>query len=316
MNAPLTDASRCFQPFYDVIDGVVCLPADATAADIRAQAGPHQQRFPLLLDDAAPLREQLAAATFAPASSRFGPFCDNVLGMNWRLPNGHVVRIGERVVKTTTGYDLFRFLLHSGDRFGSPVDYVLRLRPDCAVSGLLHLTGDAVALQRAIPELLQSSWMLWYDSIDLLAAGASRQLRIAVNCPADEWPLFENFLKTFATTHTLRLQSERDVPAPTDGCPDLVFKTAPEQLLALVDEVSRTPEARCVAFCYCGVLHVFLPAAAPHVTAVRVQALVSQHAERLHAIGGDWHSRHLPPLKPSATEAAWIATLEQESQRS
>lgn len=316
MNAPPAADPRCFEPFLDPIDGVLCLPADATAADIRAQAGPHSLRFPLLLDEQAPLCVQVAASGFAPASSRFGPYCDNILGVNWKLPGGRVVRIGERVVKTTTGYDLFRFLLHSGNRFGSPVDYVLRLRPDCEVSGLFQLTGDAASLQRAVPLLLQTSWMLWFDSIDLLATGTARKLRIAVNCPAAEWSLFEGFLKSFAVTHNLQFHAARNAPAPTDGCPDLVFKTSPEHLLALVDDVSRTPEVRCVALCYSGVLHVYLPDGPPQVTAVRARALVAHHADRLHALGGDWHSRHLPPLTPSATEAAWIATLEQKSKLS
>jgi len=52
------------------------------------------------------------------------------MGMNWRLPDGRIVRVGERVVKTTTGYDWFRFLLHTSHRFGHATDYASRLQPE------------------------------------------------------------------------------------------------------------------------------------------------------------------------------------------
>ena len=98
-----TTGSRCFAPFLDPIDGVLCLPATATAADIQSQARAYKLRFPLLIDLHATLREQVDATGYAPASSRFGPYCDNIVGMNWKLPGGRLVRVGERVVKTTTG---------------------------------------------------------------------------------------------------------------------------------------------------------------------------------------------------------------------
>ena len=92
------------------------MPAESSAADIRARIGKHPLRFPLILDLHATLEEQVAASGFAPASSRFGPYCDNIMGMNWQLPAGRIVRIGERVVKSTTGYDWFRFLLPGDGR--------------------------------------------------------------------------------------------------------------------------------------------------------------------------------------------------------
>ena len=104
-----------------------------------------------IIDDDASLRVALVglvrshgyrASGFASASSRFGPYCDNIMGMNWKLRDGHVVRIGERVVKSTTGYDLLRFLLNSDGRFGEPVDFVLRLRPDCGTSGVFTLRPE------------------------------------------------------------------------------------------------------------------------------------------------------------------------------
>ena len=66
-----------------------------------------------------------------------------------------------------------------------------------------------------------------------------------------------------------------------------------------------------MALCYNGVLHGYLNDSADK--ADRMAALVRDKAGELHAVGGDWHSRHLPALTPSALEAGWISILEQES---
>ena len=307
--------SRCFTPFLDAIDGVVCLSAEATAAEIQDLAAPHHLRFPLLIDSSATLREQVNATGFAPASSRFGPFCDNIVGMNWKLPSGHLVRVGERVVKTTTGYDLFRFLLGSGDRFGQPIDYVLRLRPDCGITSVHHLSGTTRTIVAAIPKLLSNCWMHWLDSIDFLADGTDEtcQLRIVVNGPAAESPLVEAFLTGFAGSFGLTRESQHDIPAPTDGCPDFVFKTSPETVVTLASRIANISGIHCVALCYNGVLHGYVPDDLNKLD--RITQLVREHEDTLVAVGGDWHSRHLPAEKPSAREATWISLLEQETNR-
>ena len=83
---------RLFPHFSDAIDGVICVPADIRPAELRGHTAPLGLRFPLLLDDEAVLAAQVDASTHAPASARFGRFCDNVTGMNWRLPSGELVQ--------------------------------------------------------------------------------------------------------------------------------------------------------------------------------------------------------------------------------
>jgi len=304
--------ARCFTPFLDEIDGITCVSANATAADITALATPHRMRFPLIIDSQASLKDQVEATGFAPASSRFGPYCDNIVGMNWKLPSGRVVRIGERVAKTTTGYDLFRFLLLSGRRFGEPVDYVLRLRPDCGVTSVHWLNCPKSALKTTVGSLLKNCWMHWFDSIDVLIDPTSQthQVRIAVNCPEDEYPLVARFLSSFAEQQNLTYTTDYAVAPPTDGCPDFVFKSTPEHLLLLATDVVGLGRCRCVALCYSGVLHGYLDNAPNKLDAI--YHLVSTFADRLHAVGGDWHSRHLPPSPPSAPESDWVAIFEQQ----
>jgi len=305
--APAPSTNRAFVPFIDEIDGTLCLPASATAADIRGRIGAHPLRFPLILDPAATLEQQIMASGFAPTSSRFGPYCDNIMGMNWRVPDGHIVRVGERVVKTTTGYDWFRFLLHSGRRFGQPTEYVIRLRPDCGPTGIFVMEGAAESVRQAAPLLLKDCWMHWFDAVDVIEQAGTCTLRITVHCPPAEWCIFENHLSAFAATQHLQFNVLRDT-VPADGCPDLVLKTSPEHVLALAASLARTDGVRCVALCYNGLVHAYLPESVEQPA--RTHELARPHIDALHAIGGDWHSRHLPQPMPSAMEAAWIHTLE------
>ena len=301
-------AERLFTPFLDAVDGTLCLPASATAADIHAQAAEHRLRFPLVLDADATLREQVASATHAPASCRFGPYCDNILGMNWRLPSGRVARFGERVVKTTTGYDWLRFLLHTGQRFGEPVDYVLRLRPDCGFHLDARFDGDIAALRDCVSRLLHSGWMHWWDAVDFIAEGAAVAVRVSIHCPPDEARFFAEQLTNIATVAHSRLTLQNDAPLSFDGLPDVVIKTTPDRAIGLAGELARDA-ARCEALVYNGVVHVHLGAGED--LAERAHTLIQPHLGELHALGGDWHSRWLPATPPTVTESRWIETLEQ-----
>lgn len=301
-------AERLFTPFIDAVDGTLCLPASATAADIHAQSAAHRLRFPLILDADATLREQVAAATHAPASCRFGPYCDNILGINWRLPGGRIARIGERVVKTTTGYDWLRFLLHSGRRFGEPVDYVLRLRPDCSFNLDARFDGDIAALRGCVKGLLHSGWMHWWDAVDFIAEGTAASVRVAIHCPPNEARIFAEQLARLAAEAHAQLTLRENAPPPCYGLPDVVIKTAPDRAIGLASELARDA-ARCEALVYNGVVHVHLGAGKD--LAERAHTLMQPLLGELHAPGGDWHSRWLPETPPTVTESRWIETLEQ-----
>ncbi|MFO0906564.1 MAG: FAD-linked oxidase C-terminal domain-containing protein [Pirellulales bacterium] len=308
-----TDA-RLFTPFLDEIDGVACVPAAAKAADLRSAIGDHPLRYPLLLDADASLREHVLATGYASASSRFGPYCDNILGMNWRLPSGRVVRFGERVVKTTTGYDLFRFVLGGGSRWGEPLDYVVRLRPNCGPTNVYRLRGSLESVERAAGALLKNCWMHWFDSLDVLQAAREStrpELRLVINGPANEANVADGYVKSLAAAHRLTCDAELDRPAPLDGLPDLMLKTTPDRAIAIGAEVARDHAVRTTTLCYPGVVHVYCELG--EASAERLRPIVARYATRLHESGGDWHSRHLPPNVPAEREARWISILEQET---
>ena len=305
---PLMQHERLFVPFLDEVDGTLCLPANATASDIHSQACAHRLRFPLLVDETKSLREQIAATTHAPASCRFGPYCDNILGMNWRLPSGRIARIGERVVKTTTGYDWLRFLLHSGSRYGEPVDYVLRLRPDCGFTAIARFDGGTKALRSCVSKLLHSGWMHWWDAVDYITEGRASFVRVMIHCVPEEAYIFAKQLEHIAASTSTQLTLQNNVSLPLDGLPDLVIKTTPDRAIGLAAELAHAAR-RCVALCYSGVVHVYMNESDDLTE--RTQALVHPYTAELHSIGGDWHSRWLPATPPTITESAWLNTLEE-----
>ncbi len=303
---------RLFTPLLDKVDGIICVPVTTTAEKLRQQIEPHGLRFPLITDNTASLREQVQSSEYAPASSRFGQFCDNIVGMNWQLPGDQVVRIGERVVKSTTGYDLLRFLQQSDERFGQPLDFVLRLRPHSGMNGIIRLSGTHLAVTRAMPELLRSCWMNWFDSVDVLIDKNvdSLAVRIAMNTPADEWSVYEAMLASFASEHGLSLNADPQAPAPVDGCPDFALKTTPDRAIALACDLAKRYQMMCVVLSYNGVIHGYLPSI--ENTAQQIQTIVSQVAASLHAQGGDWRSRHLPRPAAQGVEATWLGILTKE----
>lgn len=303
-----------FDHWFDEVDGTACVPATAAAGLLQQLAAPAGFRFPLLLSSTSTLVEQLQASGYAPMSSRFGALCDNICGMNYRLPGGRVVRIGERVVKSTTGYDLFRFLLHAESDFGAPVDFVVRLRPDCGESRLVQFQGPAPAVLAAAWQLASRDWVHWFDAIDVVWQGATGAgtagavLRVAWNCPSAEVAVFERELQSAARQFQLRSIASRS-DGLLDGLPDLTVRVQPQTAARVAEQLQRHPGLRIVQIVALGVLHVYGPGAE---TVVLTQDLQWQ----LEQTGGDWHSRHRPYRQSMAAEVQWRRLLLEEFQRS
>jgi len=327
---PPSSAERLFTPGFDEIDGTCCCPADWTLRQLDAWCRPRGFRFPLALDPSATLAEHMQASAWAPSSSRFGPFCDNIIGMNWKLPDGRLARLGERVVKSTTGYDLFRFLLHAGRDLGSPTDFVLRLRPDCGTHAVYRLEGTVDAAEIAATELLNSCWLHWFDAIDLLLPAiphsAPAQLRICWHGPQAEQPVAFGRLRELAAEFRLSLRQDglvaaahsRSIPglAPTDGLPDLVVKTSPDELLDIVSRLQTQHMFEIIAMLYPGVIHGRLTV--PPRTALDILRLTQlrDDIENLVAgTGGDVQSRYVPRKPQSAEETAWLKMFTEELSR-
>ena len=313
---PTREQVRKFEAYFDPIDATLCAPASITASELQAMCAPHGLHFPLLLSASLPLCEQVVASGFAPASSRFGPYCDNIIGMNWKLPGGQVIRIGERVAKSTTGYDLLRFLLNSNGRLGEPVDFVIRLRPDCGTDGIFFLTGEHHAVAQATALLLSTCWQHWFDTIDVICRPDSQtsQLRISLNCPDTEWQVYEEHLANLAASHALNLTVEAGVRLKPDGCPDLVLKTTPDKVIDLAHQLATTNHLTTIALAYNGIVHGYLASSAETSNSPenQIAPIVQRYASTLVGDGGDWQSRHVPRPPARGVEAEWMTLLEQE----
>ena len=301
-------AERLFSHFLDAVDGTACFPASSTPAEIAAACSPIGLRFPLLLDPSVSIFEHVTASTHAPASCRFGPYCDNILGMNWRCPNGSLVRIGEQVAKTTTGYDWLRFLLHSGTRFGSPVDYVVRLRPECGQTQAAILEGSPEDLKHCLREFIHSGWMHWWDAVDFLAESDRFRLRVIYHAVPDEMPIYAHRISEVATGRNVEVTSGALAECARDGIPDLVLKTTPDRTVALAQQLAREGH-RCVALWYSGVVHAYFKDEKD--MAARATAIGTDLAPQLEADGGDWHSKHLPAAPPRPDDREWLKVLQE-----
>jgi glycolate oxidase subunit GlcD len=327
---PSLKAERLFTPWFDEIDGTCCCPASWSMRQLDEFCRARGFRFPLVLDPAATLADHVRSSGFAPASSRFGPFCDNIIGMNWELEDGRLVRLGERVVKSTTGYDLFRFLLHASRSLGQPADFVLRLRPDCGTHAVHLLEGTLQAAADAGEELLQSCWLHWFDAIDLLlptiAHSAPPKLRVTWHGPQFEQSVAFDRLQELAAKHRLKLHpnsplsdtgtEKASFPAPADGLPDFVIKAAPDELIQMAERLQQYRLFEITAMLYPGVIHGRL--AVPVPTALEMLQLTRLRDELenvISGVGGDVQSRHLPRRVLHDCETGWLKIFTEELSR-
>lgn len=295
-------AERLFTPFLDPVDMVGLFGADQALSEVQALALEAGLRFPLVCEASATLGEHLSAIEFASGSARFGPYCDNVLGMNRRLPSGKLVRVGEQVVKSTTGYDLQRFLLHMGRESGVAESYVLRLRPlgDGLAQG--RFTGKAEALDRLCKVLRVSPWAHWLDSVDLIVADSGSVVEVTGNCLEGETALYESYFKEVASTSGCEFEI-CPVQAPA-SLPDYCVKILSGDRAALVEEAlsHHGGEARYLVF---NSYLQFWPG-----TEVRTDWLEALH-EKVASVGGHVFGRRYRP-QATGTEAEWLNGLFKE----
>lgn len=296
-----TDGSRLFTRFFDAVDMIGSFPAAATLAEVNTIAAGHGLRFPLAIDPDRTLREHLAVAEYAPASARFGAYVDNLPGMNWRLPTGRRVRIGERVVKSTTGYDLFRFLLHSDGRYGQATDYVLRLRPIGGEAFAVVFSGDAGALVAVRRRLMASSWSHWIDRIDQVSvAGGSPRIEAEVDCLAGEKSCFLTFFATVAGESGTAMVETKVGANP--GLPAFSIKSTPARVAGLAASCAGRLGGQARALLLNGVVLVY-PDNPPDA------AFLADLDKVLEPLGGHLVGPSLPVRDPIAAEAIWAASL-------
>jgi FAD/FMN-containing dehydrogenase len=301
-----TDGSRLFTPFFDEIDMIGSFDADTTLGEVNHLAGEHGLCFPLVLDPKASIAAHMAAAEFAPSSARFGAYVDNLPGMNWELPEGQRMRLGERVVKSTTGYDLFRFLLHSGGRYGRATEYVLRLRPASAETLTGKFEGDDDNLRAVVRAVSRSNWSHWIDRIEWVTDGVASHLEISAGVLPGESSIFEECFSAMGKSSDSSWSSTECHPPP--GLPSWTIKCLPSEACSLASECATATGGAARALTTNGVVLAYpeRPADRGFIDALR---------HRVEQVGGHLFGQDVPPRNPSDEESRWTARLEDEWKR-
>lgn len=297
------DDTRRFVPFFDPVDMTALFPAETTLAEVNAIAAGHGLRYPLVIATDASLAAHLAVADYAPGSARFGNYADNITGMNWQLPSGRKIRIGERVVKSTTGYDLLRFLLHSGERFGRATSYVLRLRPLGGESGVWRLDGCEASLVALVAELRRSCWSHWFDEVDAFSGPEkSTYVEICYDCMPGESGIYAEYLEDLAARHGVTTQVT--LSGEPEHLPTFSLKTTTDRALSEATRCVSDLGAKVRTNLISGSLLVYTETRPPDtwVSATRI---------RLAEMGGHLSGLGTPPVHPDH-EANWIRILENE----
>ena len=88
----------------------------------------------------------LATGTAGPLKTGFGAIRDQVLGVTLVTGEGHIARVGGRVVKNVAGYDLTKLAVGSFGCFGVVTSVNLRLRAVPRADVTLVATGERDAL--------------------------------------------------------------------------------------------------------------------------------------------------------------------------
>lgn len=251
MTLPNTEP-KLFKHFVDPVDMVMCCPATKSCHKINETAGEHGLRFPLHYDLNSSVKEHLKVMEFAEGSTRFGSYLDNILGMNWQLSSGKIIRIGEQVVKSTTGYDLFKFLLHSDGKLGHALDYVIRLRPEGGDNFHCQIKGDKTNLEHFQNSLINSAWVHWIDSLNYITRyNEGEYVELYVNCIPSEKPIFEKHFTKLADDVGVILSSTK---RPQRLLPSLTVKTTISEAIPLANKYVQKFGGSVVSFPYSGVV--------------------------------------------------------------
>jgi glycolate oxidase len=92
-----------------------------------------------------------------PRALKYGVTGDYVLGMEWVMPIGEVLRVGRRTLKGVAGYDLVHLLVGSEGTLGVATEITLQLLPlPREVRTALALFGNVADAARAVTRVLSS----------------------------------------------------------------------------------------------------------------------------------------------------------------
>lgn len=132
---------------------------------------------PLLAGRGATLGGTVAANTCGSGGYRWGGVRDFLLGVRFVDGRGQLVRSGGKVIKSTAGFDLARFLVGSLGRYGILVELSFKVFPRPRSFLTLEFTYPSLAeVQRALFRLAVEPWDI--DALDFEPLGKKFRLLV------------------------------------------------------------------------------------------------------------------------------------------
>ncbi|GEM_PF-156936 len=295
---------RLFDPFFDPVDLTVCCPAKVTEPELTGRIDAAHAYFPLFADPHTSLDSQIATREYTARSARYGPFADNILGMNWELPGGARVRVGERVVKSSTGYDLMRFLLHAPPRFGRATDYVLRLRARQGGFQIRRVSGSFDRLDALCRELSRSPWLHAIDAVDWIFddVEADGFLQLQYDTRPENADHYEAYWGDLALRHGVAVSRTERAWSTGSGV-DTTIKSTPVDALRIARKIHHTTGCPTVCHATVGYTVVYGKSGHTHVT----RELLREWRHETAGAGGHVRAPGFPA--PDEEEGAWIERL-------
>lgn len=297
-------SDNLFTHFVDKWDMTMCCSSDITGKALNAAAYEYGLYFPLIHDEKRSVREHVEAMEYTSRSARFGAFIDNVVGMNWIIPSGKKVRVGERVVKSTTGYDLFKFLLMADGHFGYPSDYVIRLRPFSDTSYRGKFAGDRKSLNGVYQELRASSWSHWIDEVDLIISeNGAPCIEVTINCQLSEKASFFDFFQGVASRN--RSHFEETAGDTVKALPWLTIKCLPSEAFKIAEDLVKHAGGVCSVLLINGVILIN-----PR-DQIRAKQMIYDMRPNLEHQGGHVYGNGLDKRQNDIenTEETWVTNL-------
>ncbi len=276
-----------------------CFVADATPKTINLQAEASGLYFPLFLEETETIIAHLRHGGHLPASHRFGTLGDNILGINFALPDGPEIRLGGRAIKNCTGFDLTHFILNSRHHFGTVTACILRLR---SLPGPLRWFGTPATpddIERFRRNLNRSPWWHALECVDVEVQEDALKLWVGLRGSPARLQLAEHWLTTEGISHRTPEQAPREIHLRCDAG----IKTLPSNTVEVASSLVGKHGGHARIHVTSGYIRWSSPTAS---TAVPTLNEMRQHCL---SVGGHLQSPHLPPTAPS-DEVRWITQLE------
>jgi glycolate oxidase len=160
----------------NVADSLIVAQAGVLTAQIDALAAQHGLFYPPDPNSAeyCTIGGNVAENAGGPRALKYGVTRDYVLGLQWVLPTGKIIRVGRRTTKGVAGYDLVGLFVGSEGTLGVATEVTLKLipRPRVVRTALLSFSELKRAANAVTQILTHGIWPRTLELLDDVALSA------------------------------------------------------------------------------------------------------------------------------------------------